>query len=82
MVRVRKLPFVIGRGPDADLSIENETVSREHARIVRDKNGALCIEDLQSTNGTFVDGERVNRVSLRAHQGVRFGAVEARVKLD
>jgi hypothetical protein len=82
LVRVRKLPFVIGRGAGADLSIEHETVSREHARIVRDRKGSLCIEDLQSTNGTFVDGERVNRASLRAHQGVRFGAVEARVKLD
>jgi pSer/pThr/pTyr-binding forkhead associated (FHA) protein len=82
LTRVKKLPFVIGRGAGADLAIEHETVSREHARIIRDRKGALCIEDMQSTNGTFVDGERVNRISLRPHQGVRFGAVEARLKLD
>jgi diguanylate cyclase (GGDEF)-like protein len=49
---------VIGRSPDAQVSIPEDTLSRRHACIHRRADG-FYIEDLQSTNGTFVDGHRV-----------------------
>jgi hypothetical protein len=49
---------VIGRGSDCDIVLPERRISREHFRIWRDR-GIYFIEDLQSKNGTFVDGERV-----------------------
>jgi hypothetical protein len=55
--------LTIGRLPDADLQLPEELTSRRHARIVWD--GAVpVVEDMQSTNGTFVNGERVQRRPL------------------
>lgn len=47
--------FLIGRGPDCDLTIPERQVSRHHARIRRASNGYL-VEDLGSRNGTHVNG--------------------------
>lgn len=50
---------IIGRGRDANVVIESHEVSRHHARIVL-APGGMTIEDLQSKNGTFVGGERID----------------------
>jgi hypothetical protein len=50
--------LIIGRSGDVGLALPEEMVSRRHARILR-KSGGLEIEDLGSTNGTFVNGERI-----------------------
>lgn len=49
---------VIGRDLDASIALSDGNLSRQHARIFR-ADGAFMIEDLGSTNGTFVDGARV-----------------------
>lgn len=54
----------IGRVPDADLSLPDELTSRHHARIAWEGD-APAVEDLGSTNGTFVNGERVKRRKLQ-----------------
>jgi diguanylate cyclase (GGDEF)-like protein len=46
---------VLGRSPDADIVISDPSVSRYHARIDVDAEGALIVSDLGSTNGTFVN---------------------------
>lgn len=52
--------LTIGRGPDNDIVIAHPMVSGNHARITRrGRDGAYIIEDLGSTNGTFVNGELV-----------------------
>lgn len=48
-------PFTVGRSSDADLTIADDKVSGSHFRLSR-KAGGLQIADLQSTNGTFLDG--------------------------
>jgi len=48
-----------GRDSDCSLLIEGTTVSRRHARIIVGR-GAATIEDLDSTNGTFVNGKRIS----------------------
>jgi predicted component of type VI protein secretion system len=58
----------IGRSPDNTLVIDNPAVSSRHARVVRD-GGSFVLEDLNSTNGTFVNEKRVIRHTL--HDGDR-----------
>jgi predicted component of type VI protein secretion system len=48
-------PLVIGRGEDADLVLDDTQVSRHHARIVPTPDGGATVEDLESSNGTFVN---------------------------
>jgi pSer/pThr/pTyr-binding forkhead associated (FHA) protein len=50
--------FIIGRGADSDLAIQDRQVSRYHARISRTKEGYV-IEDLGSKNGTHLNGVRI-----------------------
>lgn len=57
----------IGRASTSDLQIVEQEVSRQHARIVVDEEGRHVLEDLQSNNGTFADGERVTRHLLAPH---------------
>jgi diguanylate cyclase (GGDEF)-like protein len=52
-------PLTVGRGEDADVRIEDAGMSRRHARVMADE-GSVAVEDLQSTNGTWVNGSRVN----------------------
>ncbi len=53
----------IGRVPDNTVMIDNPAVSSHHARVFRD-GGNFVLEDLQSTNGTFVNDNRVTRHNL------------------
>ncbi len=55
--------FTIGRLPESGLSLPEELTSRRHARIAWEQGGPV-VEDLGSTNGTFVNGERVKRRPL------------------
>jgi transcriptional regulator of acetoin/glycerol metabolism len=64
--------FELGRGADVDLSLPHARVSRRHARI-SPSGGDLEIHDLESTNGVFVDGRKVERTSLRVGSVVRIG---------
>ena len=66
--------ITIGRDPGSTICIEHPTVSWAHARIERD-GGSVFITDLRSTNGTFVNGERVRRAPLPTGAKVQVGSV-------
>jgi sigma-B regulation protein RsbU (phosphoserine phosphatase) len=73
----------IGRSSVNDLPIADKMLSRQHARIVRDGNGGLTIEDLGSRNGTFVNGERLVTVQpLRSGDRITVGAVTIKVESE
>jgi two-component system cell cycle response regulator len=55
---LEKESILIGRGPDNDIVLDLDTVSRRHARIDR-KGGRTTLTDLQSTNGTYIDERRI-----------------------
>src|SRR5690242_18275925 len=56
--------FKVGKAPENDLVLADETVSRVHFEIARDAKGYL-VRDLKSTNGTFLDGAEVKEAYLR-----------------
>ena len=58
MFKVTRGEMLIGRGSTAAIRVVDDGVSRNHARIRYDSNG-LCLDDLESRNGTFVNGERI-----------------------
>jgi pSer/pThr/pTyr-binding forkhead associated (FHA) protein len=62
----------IGRSPDNKLVIDNPAVSYHHARVF-DENGKLMLEDFDSMNGTFVNGQRVKTVALKPGDSVAIG---------
>lgn len=66
-------PFVIGRGKDCDLAVDQPAVSRQHAVLRRDGSD-LWIEDLGSSNGTFVNGSRTSRSILGPGDRFSIGA--------
>jgi diguanylate cyclase (GGDEF)-like protein len=65
-------PFEIGRSAKNDLPIDQESVSRHHARITFDGQG-YCLKDLQSTNGTFINDEAIVEGRLADGDQVRIG---------
>ena len=65
-------PFVLGRSRSCDLRLPSGDASRRHAEIVPAGDGFL-LRDLASTNGTFVNGERVSERRLRPGDRIQIG---------
>lgn len=64
--------ITVGRDPANSVFLNDMTVSRSHAKIVR-THGAAMIEDLGSLNGTWVDGAIVNRAPLSDGSSIQIG---------
>ena len=72
-------PLSLGRGEENDIVVADPRVSRRHARILLE-SGALAIEDLESSNGTFVNGAAVQRQILAPGDVIIVGETELRVE--
>ena len=72
--RVRTL----GRGPHADFVLDAALVSRAHCRLVV-TDDELVVENLCSTNGTFVNDRQVERSTLKVGDRLRAGRVELQI---
>jgi len=64
--------IVVGRSSDLDMVLVEDMVSRKHARINLQTDG-IWIEDLGSTNGTFVNGEKIKRARLKEGDRILIG---------
>ena len=68
--------FLIGRAPDCDVVLEDASVSKHHARI-NWVDGKATVEDLESSNGTLVNGVKLNQVlPLNDLDALDFGDVK------
>jgi pSer/pThr/pTyr-binding forkhead associated (FHA) protein len=77
---VESLPAELGRSPEADLVLDDDTVSRRHAVLRGDRSG-LELEDLGSSNGTNINGNpMVGSLSLLDGDLVSFGSATCLVK--
>ncbi|MGF1461752.1 MAG: diguanylate cyclase, partial [Maricaulaceae bacterium] len=66
--------LVIGRGADCDIQVDYDSVSRRHARVYRGSEGFWVLEDLGSTNGSYVDDMPVSRSPLHDANFLKIGA--------
>lgn len=70
---IRKSQFTMGRSSEADIHIQDTLISRIHCKISFE-NGTWCLEDLNSTNGTWIVGQKVTgKVLLPLKTSVRMG---------
>jgi pSer/pThr/pTyr-binding forkhead associated (FHA) protein len=72
----------IGRTARADFIVDAALISRLHCRLTADRSDQLVVQDLGSTNGTLVNGKKVDRVVLRPGDRLTVGRVEFQVQAD
>ena len=81
-ILVSASPFSVGRKPGCSLQLNFKTISGDHAVLLIDE-GDLWVEDLGSTNGTYVNGKKIaERVLLNEADLVQFADIAYRVKSD
>jgi EAL domain-containing protein (putative c-di-GMP-specific phosphodiesterase class I) len=79
-IPICKSRFTVGRRPDATLCLPHRTVSSEHAEILS-QGSVLILSDLHSTNGTYVNGERLTgSIELRQDDLIQFADVALRIQ--
>lgn len=66
----------LGRAPRADFVVDAALVSRVHCRFTLNSANELQLEDLGSTNGTFVNGQKVTRTTLNDGDKLTVGRVQ------
>src|SRR2546423_10856915 len=76
-LRLQTAEVVIGSAPASDLALTDDTVSRSHASLRATPEGHL-LTDLESSNGTFVEGRRIRSVYLQSGDKVELGRTRLR----
>jgi pSer/pThr/pTyr-binding forkhead associated (FHA) protein len=66
----------LGRATGADFSVDGALVSRVHCRLTATPGGGLEVRDLDSTNGTYVNGKRIETAQLEPGDRIQIGRVE------
>jgi pSer/pThr/pTyr-binding forkhead associated (FHA) protein len=66
----------IGRSTGADFIVDAPLVSRVHCRLTVLADGSLELRDLESTNGTFINGQRVETARVKSGDRIGVGRVE------
>ena len=64
---------MVGRGPSAEIRLDDDGVSRHHAKLAVGSDGSITVLDLQSTNGTFVNRAQVERAAVRENDVLQIG---------
>ena len=69
--------YTLGRGTEVDIQIQDPGISRKHLVItVEDK---VIVKDLNSTNGTYINGERITEIEVEEQITFRVGVTEIRI---
>ncbi len=75
--RLDKGEMLVGRESDSDIQIDDASISRIHARLIRKGDKSFSVEDENSTNGLFVRDKKITHYTLRHGDILRFGDVSA-----
>ncbi|HEX7380513.1 MAG TPA: FHA domain-containing protein [Pirellulales bacterium] len=76
-----KLPAMIGRSRDADVTVSHASVSRHHC-LIYELEGALVVRDNGSLNGTVVDGQKIQESLLKPGQSLTIGPLTFRAEYE
>jgi pSer/pThr/pTyr-binding forkhead associated (FHA) protein len=79
-ISIVKEEFLIGRGADCDLRVNDEDISRHHC-LIRVRGQEATLSDLGSSNGTFVNGKRV-LIQVKLGSGDEIGLGKCRFLVD
>lgn len=74
--KIDKTELVIGRVEDCDITLVDSTISTHHATIVDNGDGTLTVKDNNSTNGTRVNGSKIEEQVISGGDVVQFGGIE------
>lgn len=74
MFKLDRSELVIGRANEADIMLDDEGVSRKHAKVIVRGDGSVQLVDLNSTNGTFNNGEKVDVQALHDGDKIQIGS--------
>jgi pSer/pThr/pTyr-binding forkhead associated (FHA) protein len=73
---------LVGRGKDCTVVLNDVSVSRIHSKITQDQDGRIFLEDLRSSNGTYVNDRRIDQQELQHGDRIRFGSVAFSVQVE
>ena len=80
-IETEKSEITIGRSPNTDIQIDNLAVSKQHARLIKQK-GQYVVEDLNSTNGTLLNNKKISRAILKHNDIILVGKHTLVINLD
>ena len=72
--------LTLGRDASNDIVIDNTYISAHHAELLRQEDGTYEVVDLKSSNGTYVNGKRVDRGRVKGGDRLRFGQLAAKFR--
>lgn len=75
IIKLSQSEFLIGRSPSCNIQLSHDNVSRLHSRVVF-QDEEYMIEDLNSTNGTYVNGINVSKCILRSNDIIEIGGAK------
>lgn len=73
---------IIGRDEDCDMRVPVAEVSREHCRVEPNANGGLTVEDLGSSNGTYINGLQIDEAEMTAGDVLKVGPAFMVLRVD
>ena len=65
--------LVLGRSQHASIRIQDDSVSRRHARVVRESDDSYYVQDMDSHNGTLLNGEKISKAPLKHGDRIQLG---------
>src|SRR5258706_7989216 len=74
MYKLTSAESIIGRANDAEIMLEDDGISRKHAKIIRLPDGTVRVLDLGSTNGTYFNGEKIDIATLKDGDKIQIGS--------
>jgi pSer/pThr/pTyr-binding forkhead associated (FHA) protein len=68
--------YLVGRGEESDVCIPNEAISSRHCQLKKNESGDYTITDLDSTNGTTINGKTIESAELTHGDIIKLGGIE------